>query len=801
MAPKKQTKKKDAEETNEEKEMTTSEEAQSDNDMKVDLNLSDTEMEEASSKSKASSSSKTKKEDSKKKTATSSKSSSSKKESKKESKNKDGVFKGLDFLVGISDETTGADSSDAITESLSNEGGNVMKKISDKIKYLVFLKGKPATYKNAKEKGIKIVNPLWVKDCISKKKILEVESKYEPEEPESGKRKKDDDNEKKKNNSKKKETKKKEDENKDDGEEEEDSETKEPENKKKKTESSSSKSKASSSKASKSTEEEDGKKKSSKPTSKTSTKDDKDKEKKSSDKETSEKKTDTKKDPKSKKTDTTKKKEEEKKDEKEKSETKKKDETKKPKDEKKKDDKKLKRPPSAYNLFMADKKKENKSTELSEISNMWKELSEDKKKSYVEQAEKLKEEYLKNNPDAGKKTSKPKKEVYEGESDEDEEDDEYFDNDGADAIDDEGHVTRFDFTGFDIQAPICEIKKPPKGKYVLEMSSVAESDKIKIISAMQEKVLVEPKDGESPKLDEKSSKPRMKRLLADFSWATTCDPHTMNFEEYNGQYFTHLIVPKEEKTRRTIKILFAIAFGAHIVNVDWFYACEKEGKKVNETPYLVDVSPACEKSRAILLSEEERMKRKPRRSKSGDEDDDMEDEKKGPSKLLADTKIIVSSCTNPPAKYLKRLIELLGGSVVTSARTASYHILSKDEKFKEPKVKSLTVELEGGHTIEKVPDPVIGVTEKWLLDAITNYEIPSDVTPYLVEIEKEESPKPTSKKSAKSTPKSSSKKTSSSAEEKKDDKKKKESQDKKNDDDDATDDDKAQMDVDEEVTY
>lgn len=194
-------------------------------------------------------------------------------------------------------------------------------------------------------------------------------------------------------------------------------------------------------------------------------------------------------------------------------------------------------------------------------------------------------------------------------------------------------------------------------------------------------------------------------------------------DEYSGQRITHLIAP-DNATKRTIKVFYAIAHGAYIVNKDWLTTCinnlqsnasEPKNEKYpsGEEPFLVKKwLEACERSRIAQLSfnKRKRMALVQVRETEGEDEEDL----KIPHRLFHGLKITAEGDVNPKVKDLRKLVQLCGGEWVTGTRSAKFCIVGPNANSKPFK-----------------QEETVCVTVQWLLDSIEKYELVEDISKYL----------------------------------------------------------------------
>jgi len=133
--------------------------------------------------------------------------------------------------------------------------------------------------------------------------------------------------------------------------------------------------------------------------------------------------------------------------------------------------------------------------------------------------------------------------------------------------------------------------------------------------------------------------------------------------------------------RRTLKVLQGIANGAYILKVEWIMRSLEEGKWLAEEPFeAIDWFPGARLSRLAIENKTER--------------------------LLAGYALHIIGQTNPPKTVLEELIMAFGGKVCkTSMSKSDFCIASKFT------------------TLPKIPDGITVVSEDWLMDVFSRYEI------------------------------------------------------------------------------
>jgi len=138
-----------------------------------------------------------------------------------------------------------------------------------------------------------------------------------------------------------------------------------------------------------------------------------------------------------------------------------------------------------------------------------------------------------------------------------------------------------------------------------------------------------------------------------------------------------------EKYKRTIKLLQAISMGALIVKFEWILKCIEAGKYIPEEDFeLAQEFPGTKISRENHAD-------------------------KG-KKLLVGKSFYISGETEPSPSVVSQLITLNGGKVSSRPNACDYCISASDKDIPEK-------QFLGGHP----------VSVKFLLDAISNYNIPN----------------------------------------------------------------------------
>lgn len=185
---------------------------------------------------------------------------------------------------------------------------------------------------------------------------------------------------------------------------------------------------------------------------------------------------------------------------------------------------------------------------------------------------------------------------------------------------------------------------------------------------------------------------KKEEILDYISKSNHINPCTVD-EEYEGQVFTHLIVPDNYKGR-TIKTLFAVAFGAHVVTMKWLTDNYANEKIDNEEPYLAEKwRIPCSKARSANKLQKQKI------IKADDGSPTI------PQCLFSNIKISAAGDTKVTTNLLKALCEACGATWVKAIRSANYCIVGENAPQNIFKYHS-----------------TIFVKEDWLLDSIEKYE-------------------------------------------------------------------------------
>ncbi len=100
--------------------------------------------------------------------------------------------------------------------------------------------------------------------------------------------------------------------------------------------------------------------------------------------------------------------------------------------------------------------------------------------------------------------------------------------------------------------------------------------------------------------------------------------------------FTHLLVPSDRECRRTLKVLFALCSGAHIVTAEWLLDSAAQGRWLPEADYAI------ERFQRRATPEERHV--------------------------MAGEKVLLGPCGNPARRILGRLVTAAGGELESKLR-------------------------------------------------------------------------------------------------------------------------------------
>jgi len=131
-------------------------------------------------------------------------------------------------------------------------------------------------------------------------------------------------------------------------------------------------------------------------------------------------------------------------------------------------------------------------------------------------------------------------------------------------------------------------KKVSKAKYIFETSGIRDEDRDTLKAIAEEK--------------------------PDSCWST--------IGEFGGERFTHLITGD---SKRTLKAIFAIAFGAQILKPEWIFSCLEKGEWVNENEFI---KKDFEKQIQISRESQKKKEVKKRKNEEKKKNEEEKEEKK-----------------------------------------------------------------------------------------------------------------------------------------------------------------------------
>eukprot|EP00761_Pharyngomonas_kirbyi_P009679 gb/GECH01009697.1/.p1 GENE.gb/GECH01009697.1/~~gb/GECH01009697.1/.p1 ORF type:complete len:1087 (+),score=371.39 gb/GECH01009697.1/:1-3261(+) len=238
---------------------------------------------------------------------------------------------------------------------------------------------------------------------------------------------------------------------------------------------------------------------------------------------------------------------------------------------------------------------------------------------------------------------------------------------------------------------------------------------------------------ESPKKKRKVSKTPKKQRKPNkvfvFTGISESDKHSLknildskedaSYTEDFTQSFTHIVV--NDAPKRTLKVLFAIARGAHFVSPQFLFNSLDSWPEEREFEVSCPFSETAEKVRSrfeqikefkLRKQQERKERRKSKKNKqekeekeeSSSDEEDMDEE--SPKLLLEGKKVALLGRLDPGPDTLGALVKELGGHPVHSYRICDICIVAKGATQKAMECNPLSKE--------------------WLLDAVTHYELPSE---------------------------------------------------------------------------
>lgn len=173
---------------------------------------------------------------------------------------------------------------------------------------------------------------------------------------------------------------------------------------------------------------------------------------------------------------------------------------------------------------------------------------------------------------------------------------------------------------------------------------------------------------------------------------------------------THLIIGS--KAVRSLKVLSALAAGIWVVSFEWISKSLEADKWVPCSPYETIKFPGAKKSRV---------------ARKGVSSQD--------TLLLAGKTLLLSGRMDPPREKLSEMVKHLGGTLTTVLASADYVVATP----------------EGASIAKGAKCPVLSV--EWLLDAISQYQLPDTQLPKYDALVKKAAPSPSKAKAKVTAPK------------------------------------------------
>ena len=150
--------------------------------------------------------------------------------------------------------------------------------------------------------------------------------------------------------------------------------------------------------------------------------------------------------------------------------------------------------------------------------------------------------------------------------------------------------------------------------------------------------------------------------------------------------FTHLLVPSDRECRRTLKVLFALCTGAHIVTADWMVESAAQGRWLPEDYYTID-----------------RFQRRP-----------TEEERH----VAAGEKVYVGPCETPSRRIVGKLVVAAGGELTTSLRDASLVVVQSGLAAAEEWMVATLQKKTTGARLQELLDERLVVESRFLFEGI-----------------------------------------------------------------------------------
>lgn len=158
--------------------------------------------------------------------------------------------------------------------------------------------------------------------------------------------------------------------------------------------------------------------------------------------------------------------------------------------------------------------------------------------------------------------------------------------------------------------------------------------------------------------------------------------------------FTHLLVPADRECRRTLKVLFALCSGAHIVTADWLVESAAKNRWLPEENYTI-----------------QRFQRRP-----------TEQERH----VAAGEKVYFGPCETPSRRILGKLVVAAGGRPTTSLRDATLVVVQSGLAATEEWLVATLQKKATGARLQELLDERLVVEPLFLFEGIDAGVLPED---------------------------------------------------------------------------
>eukprot|EP00624_Nannochloropsis_granulata_P000967 evm.model.NODE_14286_length_23795_cov_21.451103.8 len=164
--------------------------------------------------------------------------------------------------------------------------------------------------------------------------------------------------------------------------------------------------------------------------------------------------------------------------------------------------------------------------------------------------------------------------------------------------------------------------------------------------------------------------------------------------------FTHLLVPADRECRRTLKVLFALCSGAHIVTADWLVESAAKNRWLPEENYTI-----------------QRFQRRP-----------TEQERH----VAAGEKVYFGPCETPSRRILGKLVVAAGGRPTTSLRDATLVVVQSGLAATEEWLVATLQKKATGARLQELLDERLVVEPLFLFEGIDAGVLPEDKDEYAI---------------------------------------------------------------------